>query len=124
MFKKSKENKMDELFKEIGKATLPMLIPNWIFGIGIIEYPLGHPHRVISFVYTATIIIVYCSTSIYIYPYLIMYLNGAFEITKGLYLITFYTNFPITILTMILGWHRYRVSNILLYLKLLAKYII
>lgn len=50
--------------KDFSEAFFPMKISNWIFGIGVIEYPLGHPRVSLSAIYTIFCLILAMTTSI------------------------------------------------------------
>ena len=39
--------------KSLREALLPILIMNWISGMGIIEFPVGKPRKFISIIYVA-----------------------------------------------------------------------
>ena len=51
--------------RSIQEVLLPMTILSWIMGCGVIEYPLGHPQYVISFLYTSFILVGYIILSYY-----------------------------------------------------------
>ena len=38
--------------KDVSDAFLPITITKWILGVGVIEYPLGHPRVVLSGIYS------------------------------------------------------------------------
>lgn len=98
--------KVPDIYKEIEKPALPMFITNWIFGIGIIECPMGKSRRVLSFMYSTVILLVYCLVAFYAYPYL---KNLNFETMKNIIKILFFSSCLLTISTTTLGWYRSKV---------------
>lgn len=99
--------KFPNIYKQIEKPALPLFITNWLFGIGIIECPMGKPRRLLSFIYSTTILLVYFMIAGYTYPYL---KNLNFETMKNIIKILFFSNCFLTITTTALGWYRSKVS--------------
>ncbi|XP_058804656.1 uncharacterized protein LOC131671887 [Phymastichus coffea] len=97
----------ENISSEIKKATLPLLICNWIFGIGILEYPLGQPRRLISGLYIASNLIIYCLLAIYSYQYTIAF-SREIEANDSIANVFFANYIFLTISTVLLGWHRSR----------------
>ena len=100
---------MLKLKKGVPRPAMPMLISNWVVGMGIIEYPLGTQHRIISFTYTTILLITYISLAVYAYPYLIQ-MTEEFEINRQIIRILFYCHVILTICTVGLGWQRSKVN--------------
>ncbi|NP_001177465.1 gustatory receptor 52 [Nasonia vitripennis] len=94
---------MVDIFVDMEKPFLPMLVSNWIFGIGIAQYPIGVPHRVLSFTYSLLNITLYCVVAFFAYPYYIKFI----DVTKST-LTTMIFSFSISILLTIImitsGW--------------------
>ncbi|NP_001164461.1 gustatory receptor 58 [Nasonia vitripennis] len=91
--------------KPMTRPILPLLISNWVLGIGIIEYPIGTPRPTFSFIYSTTLLVIYCTTSIMIrheiFRVSIILKNNTVPMT-----IVFYTNIFLTISIVTLGWYR------------------
>lgn len=100
---------MVDWIDDIYKVALPQLILNWVFGIGIIEYPIGTRYEVISFIYIATILITYCFFAAYTHPFLIL-IYQEIKISQNSIEIIFYSNILIIIGVLALGWNRNEVK--------------
>ena len=94
--------------KPLSKYVFPVYMLNWIFGVGVIQYPLGHPHPVISFIYSSTCTVVYCILAGITYPDIIEKYNVTDS--KIPIKIIFYSNIILTIATITLGWFRSEVK--------------
>lgn len=59
------------------KPLLPLLIPNWILGVGVFEYPIGKPRKALSLMYSGFWMAIYCIFAAVVYN--IKYEYGANE---------------------------------------------
>ncbi|XP_023246959.1 uncharacterized protein LOC106642620 [Copidosoma floridanum] len=87
-------------------SVLPIFMFNWIFGIGVIEYPLGKPRPVISFVYTSMLLATYCVLAGLTYSE-----SNGFSLYDASRIILpirifFFAHILLTIVTLTLGWFR------------------
>lgn len=99
--------KVSNVYKEIEKPALPLFITNWIFGIGIIECPMGKPRRLWSFIYSTIILLIYFFIAVYAYQNL---KNLNFKTMNNIIKILFFSNCFLTATTTALGWYRSKVS--------------
>lgn len=95
------------LARELLRPSIPMYISNWVFGIGIIEYPLGKQHPIVSFIYSLIVVLSYCVLSGIAYPY-VMTLSEYFTSSVPIK-IMFYSNILLIISIIVLGWFRSKV---------------
>lgn len=101
---------MSNLLKELEKVVLLIVcITNWFCGIGIIEYPIGKQHRVISILYTGFILITYSALSIYVYSDFAI-VSRDYEVNQTMMKAVYYATFILTFSTIVMGWHRNQVN--------------
>ena len=114
---KHRKLKMNENahIKEVLKLVLPVYLPNWIFGIGVIEYPLGTPHPILSLFYLLFIITTYCIICMLSHNEIIEFATTFRTAVPSK--ITLYSNIIIFITIIIGGWYRSEVKYICIYLK-------
>lgn len=91
-----------------------MLIINWIFGIGIIQCPIGKEHRILGFVYTLVHLFIFCSLTyfshLHYFDLKIVKLMPLFIKLFG-----FIIDFSETILILITSWFQSKVKYKLFY---------
>ena len=104
----SAHEKIPELMEEIKKPALPIFVTNWVLGIGIIEYPFGTQHRLITFLYAGAIQMAYCLVAFNGYPSLAS-MAKEFKINFRLMQILFFSQIVLCICSSILGWFRTKV---------------
>ncbi|XP_031786745.1 gustatory receptor 53 isoform X1 [Nasonia vitripennis] len=97
---------MSDIINKLEKVVLSIAYyTNWFCGIGIIEYPIGKQHRVMSFLYTGVVLIVYSVLSVYVYSDFAI-VSRDYEVNqtmmKGVYCATFILTFS----TIVMGWYR------------------
>ena len=98
---------MVDIFKDMEKPFLPMLITNWIFGIGIIEYPIRKPHRILSFIYTSLMLAMYGYLAYVAYPNInITWIEKLRPVSQN---IIFFANIIVTVTVIISGWFQTKV---------------
>lgn len=96
---------------KITSPVLPIQIVTWIFGIGVIEYPVGKPHPTISFFYSVTSLIIYC----------LLAFSASADIVRASELhkigvpmkIVSFSHLLLTISIVILGWFRSKVRTLI-----------
>ncbi|NP_001177464.1 gustatory receptor 51 [Nasonia vitripennis] len=93
---------MGDIFEDMEKPFLPMLISNWIFGIGIIEYPIRRQLKLLSIVYSTLILVVYAYLVYICHAHI--YLTAVAQIKPIIEMLHYYTNILITISIIIFGW--------------------
>lgn len=98
---------MSHIFEDMEKPFLPVLILNWIFGIGIIQYPIRKPHRIISCIYTLIILAIYGFLTWKTYPSYVE--SGAAKKTPRMERMFFFLNFIVTVSVLISGWFQTKV---------------
>ncbi|OXU27132.1 hypothetical protein TSAR_012998 [Trichomalopsis sarcophagae] len=94
---------MVDIFVDMEKPFLPMLVSNWIFGIGIAQYPIGVPHRVLSFTYSLLNITLYCVVAFFAYPYHIKFIDVT-KPTLTTRIFSFSISILLTIIMITSGW--------------------
>ena len=108
--------------KNIEEAMLPISILNWITGLSIIEYPLGVPKPIISFIYVLILIFIYLIIS-----------SSGFQsiqnkslLTTEQMLFTFikYVNIFVATSSIILGWFHSKVNIFCRFTKIIETYIV
>lgn len=92
---------------DIERPFLPFLVSNWIFGIGIIEYPIRKPHRIISFFYTSLILIIFGIIAYEAYPVILLKTSVVSGIINDITL--FFMNVSVTVTILISGWFQSKV---------------
>ncbi|XP_058804654.1 uncharacterized protein LOC131671885 [Phymastichus coffea] len=93
---------MTQLYEGMEKPFLPMLISNWIFGIGIIQYPMWKPRKLFSFIYTSMILSSFLYLTYLSYPYYAFTKVAKMSpITNGMF---YYANTAVTISVLVAGW--------------------
>lgn len=97
------------LMKEFSNPAVFAYATNWIFGIGIIQYPLGKFHPKTSFIYTVAILSIYCILAVYAYPYILELRIAENYVTIKL---LYYSNIVLNFGYVALGWQRSAVSCI------------
>jgi hypothetical protein len=93
--------------KENSKCFLYIFVFNWIFGIGIIQYPLGKPRPIISFFYSLIHLIIYCSFSAITYTDIIE-ISDLSQVTMPRQIL-YLSHVFLSISTICLGWYRNKV---------------
>ena len=97
--------------KCIQKVVLPLSVMSWILGNGVIEYPLGRPRYVISFLYSLFILMAYGTALYYaIISDHYIYLRNVSKTGEILFKIIFYGNGVVAVARIILGWNRRKVN--------------
>ncbi|OXU27135.1 hypothetical protein TSAR_013001 [Trichomalopsis sarcophagae] len=94
----------------ISKSVLPVLIVNWIFGIGVIEYPLGNPHPIFSFIYSLISVILFAALAICNYFNIDLFI----KVTPGIAVpikVIYFSQIILVMSTVILGWYRSKVIH-------------
>lgn len=97
--------------KPISKAVFPVFIVNWIFGIGVIEYPFGNPHPIFSFIYSSISVIIFSVLAFTEYFKIDMFIDYAPSISTPIKIISF-SQIILVMNTVILGWYRSKVNII------------
>lgn len=106
----------DTVLKDIEKPFLPLLISNWVFGIGIIEYPIRKPQRFVSFIYTSFILTIFGIAAFHAYPAV---MDEASYLSRSAGpKILFAINVSVTFVILISGWFQKKVKNIKLLFKI------
>lgn len=67
------------------KPLLPLFISNWIFGIGVIEYPLGKPRKFLSSIHSALWIVLLCTIASISHTTNYHYLDDMFPVHFSVY---------------------------------------
>ncbi|OXU27131.1 hypothetical protein TSAR_012997 [Trichomalopsis sarcophagae] len=93
---------MVDIFEDMEKPFLPMLISNWIFGIGIIEYPIRRQLKLLSIVYSTLILVVYAYLVYICHAHI--YLTTVARIKPIIEMLHYYTNILITTSIIVFGW--------------------
>ncbi|XP_033231712.1 gustatory and pheromone receptor 32a-like [Belonocnema kinseyi] len=93
--------------QNIQKVVLPISIISWLLGSGVIEFPVGHPRFVISFLYTLCIITAYGASMYYTLIYAsFTYLKNVNNTGEFLFKILYYGNGFLAVTAVVLGWNR------------------
>lgn len=92
----------------IKKHLFPLYVMNWIFGIGIIEYPPGHSHPFYSLIYSLFCLAIYGTIVLTNYQEIIQL--STVENFHVPIIILFLSQIFTTVSTMILGWFRNEVK--------------
>ena len=103
---------MDDIFKDMEKPFLPLLIANWVFGIGIIQYPIGKPHRYFSIIYSLIHMTIFLTLTYFIYPFHVKFMNE-YKVNSTSVKITFFSNVLLTIGIIISGWFQAKVLHLI-----------
>ncbi len=101
--RKMQENNM------IQKIFLPLLLTNWILGMGIIEFPLGTIHPTLSLIYSSALICIYCSLACIVYPEISQQYDKI-ETTSVMIKIQFFSQILLTIINVVNSRYRCYVS--------------
>lgn len=96
---------------EIKEVAYSLFVCNWIFGIGILEYPRGQQHRIISGFYVASSLIIYCSFSLYLYPHIIEF-SQQIQANDSIAKVFIGFSVFLIVITLLLGWSRNEVNKI------------
>lgn len=92
------------------KPLLPLYLMHWIFGMGIIECPLGTPRPTLSLIYSSTLIMIYCVMAVIVYPEMCELYSKTETISLTMK-IQFFSQVIITIIIIILNWIKCQVSS-------------
>lgn len=111
---------MVDIFYDKEKPFLPMLVSNWIFGIGIAQYPIGVPHRVLSFTYSLLNITLYCVVAFFAYPYYLEIIDVT-NSTATTMIFLFCISILLTIIMITSGWSQAKVRHLSFFKKISAK---
>lgn len=98
--------------QNIQKVVLPISIISWLLGSGVIEFPVGHPRFVISFLYTSCIVTAYGASMYYTLIYAsFTYLKNINNTGEFLFKILYYGNGFLAVTAVVLGWNRRKVYS-------------
>lgn len=99
--------KYREHYLKIRKLFFPLHVTQWVFGIGIIEYPNEVSRPLLSFFIICCYVVCFMTATIWVKLY------GKDYAAVNLFSMIWvpYTNFPSVLLTFFMAWHANNVSK-------------